>query len=64
MIDKDFPLPPPIDHEYAQSIVMSMSALLLHLEDESDGQLKVVRTADELVRCLQTGIMAAILHFT
>lgn len=63
MIDKDSPLPPAIDQEYAQRMAMSISALLFRLEDEANGQLKVVRTANELATCLQTGVMAAILHF-
>jgi membrane dipeptidase len=36
---------------------------LYRLEEESDGALQVVRTADELEGCLRNGIVAAILHF-
>ena len=56
-------LPPPIEIEYAQGIAIGMTALLFRLEEEADGQLKVVRTADELAQCLNSGTMAAILHF-
>src|SRR5436305_14617231 len=47
-ISADYPLPPPIDRDYAQRMAMSISALLFRLEDEAGRQLKVVRTADEL----------------
>src|SRR2546430_8724642 len=40
-----------------------MTANLFRLEDESNGQVKVVRTTDELETCLSQGILAAILHF-
>jgi membrane dipeptidase len=42
---------------------MKMAAILFRLEAESDGQLKVVRTARELSKCLKSGTMAAIMHF-
>lgn len=62
-IDKDVPLPPAIEQDYALRMAMSVTALLFELEREAKGQLKVVRSADELTACLQTGVMAAILHF-
>jgi membrane dipeptidase len=37
-------------------------SLLFQLEAESQGQLKVVRTADELRACLGNGVLAAVLH--
>src|SRR2546430_3787020 len=40
-----------------------MTANLFRLEDESNGQVKVVRTVDELKTCLREGVLAAILHF-
>src|SRR5438477_3747663 len=40
-----------------------MAALLFRLEAASAGQMKVVRTIDELISCLQLGILAIILHF-
>src|SRR5437868_2192207 len=62
-ISADYPLPPPIDRDYAQRMAMSGTALLVRAEDEADCQLKVVRTADELAACVQSGVMAAILLF-
>src|SRR5438067_7819224 len=34
MIDKDFPLPPPVDAEYALRTAIGVSAVLFRLEDE------------------------------
>ena len=59
----DRPLPPPLELGYAQQTALAMTGLLFRLERESQGQLKVVRTADELVTCLETGVLASILHF-
>ena len=59
----EMPLAPAIEQSYAQRTTMAMIANLFRLEAESDGQIKVVRTVDELTRCLREGILAAILHF-
>lgn len=56
-------LPPALELAYAQRMAMSVSAILFRLEEASEGQLKVVRTAGELQECLDTGVIAAILHF-
>lgn len=57
------PLPEPLEQSYALNFAMGMTAKLFEIEAASQGQLKVVRTADELAGCLQQGVMAAILHF-
>lgn len=54
---------PPVEHSYAQKVAIAMMALLFRLEAESAGQLQVVRTTDELARCLHNGVLAAVLHF-
>lgn len=54
---------PAIDPIYAQQLTMEVVARLFRLEEESQGQLKVVRTLEELHACLKAGILAAILHF-
>jgi membrane dipeptidase len=59
----EMPLAPAIEQSYAQRTTMAMIANLFRLEAESDGQIKVVRTVDELTTCLREGILAAILHF-
>ncbi|SFE21679.1 membrane dipeptidase [Lentibacillus persicus] len=58
----DVPLPPPISQEQALAYTNTLAARLFRLEAESDGQLKVVRTADELKDCLQNDVTAAIFH--
>jgi membrane dipeptidase len=52
-----------IDPTYAQRTAIAVSATLFRLEDQSQGQIKIVRTADELAACLRDGVLAAILHF-
>ncbi len=56
-------LPPPLEIDYAREVAIGMTSLLFRLERESKGQLKVVRTADELATCFANGTIAAILHF-
>lgn len=57
------PLPEPLEHAYATRYAMGMAALLFQLEAESQGAMKVVRTADEVATCLTDGTLAAIFHF-
>jgi membrane dipeptidase len=54
---------PAIDPTYAQQWTIAVAARLFRLEAESQGQVKVVRTVDELERSLETGVLAAVLHF-
>jgi membrane dipeptidase len=48
---------------YAQQATISAMALLFRLEAESEGQVQVVCSADELSACLDDGVLAAVLHF-
>jgi membrane dipeptidase len=59
----EVPLPAPLERNYAQRVAIAISASLFRIEAASDGQVKVVRTADELATCLRDGVIAAILHF-
>jgi membrane dipeptidase len=59
----EMPLPPPLGPAYAQRTAIAMAALLFRAEAASNGQIKVVRTADELAACLRDGVLATILHF-
>jgi membrane dipeptidase len=54
---------PALDPAHAQRVTIAIMANLFRLEAESAGQVKVVRTVDELRSCLQEGVLAAILHF-
>lgn len=56
------PLPPPLELGYAQRAALSMAGILFRIEAQSQGQVKVVRTTDELETCLRNGVLAAILH--
>ncbi len=58
-----FPLAPAISYNYALETTLAITARLFHLERESQGQLKIVRTTDELHMSLQNGVIAALLHF-
>jgi membrane dipeptidase len=57
------PLPPALKLSYSQEIAMATVAALFRLEAESKGQMKVVRTVDEIETCLRDEVLAAILHF-
>ncbi len=59
----EFPLAPALNYDYALKTTLAVTARLFRLEAESEGQVKVVRTADELETCLHAGVLAAILHF-
>ena len=59
----EIPLPAPLDHTYARTITIKGIASLFRLEAESEGQIKIVRTADELTTALGQNVIAAVLHF-
>jgi membrane dipeptidase len=59
----EIPLPAPLALDYAQQAARTLTASLFRLEALSDGQLKIVRTAEELHACLRDGVLAAVLHF-
>jgi membrane dipeptidase len=48
---------------YAQRTATAQVGLLYRLQRESDDQLRVVRTADDVRRCISDGAMAAVIHF-
>ena len=56
-----FPLADPIDLETAQRGTRGMMAALFELEKSE--KLQVVRTVSALEKCLNKGVLAAILHF-
>lgn len=57
------PLADPVDPSYALQAATAMVAGLFRLEAASAGQVKVVRTVGELDACLESDVLAAILHF-
>lgn len=56
------PLPPRLDRRRALRFTLTVMSDLFRLEQEADGALEVVRTADRLRGCIEEGIFAAILH--
>jgi membrane dipeptidase len=56
-------LPSPVGQTFALRMAISLTATLFRLEEESAGELEVVRDAAALRRCLERGTIAAILHF-
>ena len=55
--------PPAVDFGFSQFAANRLTADLFRLESLSEGQVKVVRTANELQNCIDNDIFAAILHF-
>jgi membrane dipeptidase len=49
--------------DYSQHVTITTMANLFRLEAESEGQLQVVRTVEQLSACLDNGVLAAVLHF-
>ena len=48
--------PPAVEFTFSQSAALRQAADLFRLEAASEGQIKVVRTADELQACIDKGI--------
>ena len=59
----EIPLPDALDPSYARDITIKAMAGLFRLEAESEGQVKVIRTADELTAAMARDVIAAVLHF-
>ncbi|HSJ58384.1 MAG TPA: membrane dipeptidase, partial [Anaerolineae bacterium] len=59
----DVPLAAPLDPVHAARVSMAMTAGLFRLEAASAGQIKVARSVEEVAGCLQSGVLAAVLHF-
>jgi membrane dipeptidase len=59
----ELPLPPAIDPVHALPVTINGVASLFRLEAQSQGQIKIIRTVDELIHSLQNQIIALVLHF-
>jgi membrane dipeptidase len=51
-----------LDPVYALRYSMAATAMLFRIEDKSNGQFRIVRTAADLQRCLEEEVMPAVLH--
>jgi membrane dipeptidase len=56
-------MPPTPDLATAQHTAIAMMSLLFRLERQSQGQVRVVLTADDIEDALRQDVLAAILHF-
>jgi membrane dipeptidase len=56
------PLPEPIRHKDALRFTTAVATHLYKIEKASAGEVKIVRTAKELRKCLKDGTFAAIFH--
>ncbi len=54
---------PAVEFTFSQAAAQRQVADLYRLEALSEGQVKVVRTANDLQACVDKGVLAAILHF-
>ncbi|KAA2237747.1 dipeptidase [Salinarimonas soli] len=58
----DLPLPTPLERSYAQGATLTMAAILLQVERESRGAVRICRAPADLDACRDSGALAAILH--
>jgi membrane dipeptidase len=56
-------LPRPLELGYAQRTALVELGILHRLQRDSDNQLRVVRTVDDIHACLRDGALAAVIHF-
>lgn len=54
---------PAVEFNFSQAAVQGQVADLYRLEALSQGQIKVVRSANDLQACIDSGVLAVILHF-
>jgi membrane dipeptidase len=55
--------PRPLELGYAQRTALAQLGLLCRLQRQSEGQLRVVRTVEEVRTCMADGALAAVIHF-
>ena len=55
--------PRPLELGYAQRTALAQLGLLFRLQRQSEGQLRVVRTVEEVRTCMAQGALAAVIHF-
>ena len=51
-----------VELEQAQKVVFAMVSLLFRIERESQDRVRVCRNVDDVQRCLNDGVLAAVLH--
>jgi len=58
----NLPMAPEMPYDYALPATMGMAAILFRIEEKSAGRFKVCRTAGEIRRSMDDGVMAAVFH--
>jgi membrane dipeptidase len=56
------PMPPPLDLITAQAAVSRMASILFRIEREANGRVRICRTVEDVRHCIDTGVLAAVLH--
>jgi membrane dipeptidase len=51
-----------VDLASAQSVALGMISLLLRIEAESDGRVRICRGIGDIAQCMKDGVLAAVLH--
>ena len=46
----------------AQAAVSSMASILIRIEREADGRVRICRTVDDIRQCIEAGMLATVLH--
>lgn len=58
----DLPLPPPVAQSEALKIALAQAAILIRIERDSGGRVKLCRSAEDIRGCLANKQLATILH--
>ena len=58
----DAALPPPLEFSAAQATTFAMVSLLIRIEREAAGRLRICRNVTDIRRCIKDGVLAAVLH--
>jgi membrane dipeptidase len=61
-VDSGTLLPPAVELTLAQGTVFSMVSLLLRIERESQGRVRVCRNVKDIQQALEDGVLASVLH--
>src|SRR5207249_2959055 len=56
------PMPPPLELTTAQAAVSRMASILIRIEREANGRVRICRTVEDIGHCMDTGVLAAVLH--
>jgi membrane dipeptidase len=54
--------PIPVDLTSAQNVALGMISMLLRIEAESQGRVRICRGVNDIEQCMKNGVLAAVLH--